>query len=76
MYFDCLKKINHLYANLTLDTNLVEEFLEESWSTAKEIEQSTCDNYVLTTSEDDEILDENYKFEEPVCSNEENHAPI
>ena len=44
MYFSWFKKYNHLYKDLELDTNLVEEFKVESVSASKDFERVTRKN--------------------------------
>ena len=55
-----MKKINHLYANVTFDSDLLDEFLEESSSNPNEFEESKSDKYVLTTNEENETVSETY----------------
>ena len=60
MYFAWFKKFNHLFKNIELDSNLIEEFESESVDASCEFENSTKEEGFVDKSDDeeDQIIDE------------------
>ena len=65
MYFSWLKKYNHLYADVKLDTTLLEEFEDNSLSASRDFERVTRgENLQFESNESDEEIDESEEIEE------------
>ena len=54
MYFKFFKKHNHLYENLTLDSNAMKGFIDDTTATMGQFEESICDQEELQSIEEGE----------------------
>ena len=60
MYFDFLKKYNHLYKNLTFDSKSMDHFIDETIATASQFEGTICDQEESPIIEEGENVDDTF----------------
>ena len=59
MYFAWFKKHNHLYKNVELDSNLIDDFIENSIASSKDFEKNTkVDDEIYQSDEKEDQMPE------------------